>query len=53
MVIKADPIPNHPAGVLQGFEPVAVNALILEGSDHSSDHAVLLIALMSALTVSN
>ena len=42
MVIEADPIPNHATGVLQGLEPVAMNALILEGSDDPLDHAVLL-----------
>lgn len=42
MVIKADPVSDDTTSVLQGFEPVAVNALILEGSDHPLDHAVLL-----------
>ena len=42
MVIEADPIPNDTAGVLQGFESVAMNALILEGSDDPLDHTVLL-----------
>ncbi len=41
MVVKADPIPDHAAGVLQGLEPVAMNALIFEGSDDPFDHAVL------------
>ena len=42
MVVKTDPVPDLATGVLQGLEPVAVNALILEGSDHPLDHAVLL-----------
>ena len=41
MVIEADPIPDHTAGVLQGLEPVTMNALIFEGSDDPLDHAVL------------
>lgn len=41
MVVKADPIPDDTAGVLQGLEPVAVNALIFKGSDDPLDHAVL------------
>jgi len=45
VVIKTDPIPNDTAGVLQGLEPVAMNTLILEGSDDPLDHAVLLWAV--------
>ena len=41
MVVPTDPICNHAAGVLQGFEPVAVHALVLERSDHALNHAVL------------
>ena len=41
MVIEADPIPDHTTGVLQGLEPVTVNALVFEGSDDPFDHAVL------------
>lgn len=42
MVIEADPIPDLATGVLQGLEPVAMNAFILEGSDEPLGHAVLL-----------
>ena len=42
MVIEADPIPDHATGVLQGLEPVAVHALLLEGSDDPLNHTVLL-----------
>ena len=45
MVVKADPIPDDTAGVLQGLEPVTMNALVLEGPDHPLDHAVLLWAV--------
>ena len=41
MVVKADRIPDDTAGVLQGLEPAAVNALIFECSDDTLDHAVL------------
>lgn len=42
MFIKADPVPNDTTGVLKGLEPLAVNALVVEGSDHPPDLAVLL-----------
>lgn len=42
VVIKADPIGYDTAGVLQGFKPMAVNALVLERSEDALDHAVLL-----------
>lgn len=45
MVVKADPVCDHAAGVLQGIKPVAVNALLFECSDHALDHAVLLRAV--------
>ena len=45
MVVKADPVRDHAAGVLQGIEPVAVHALIFDRSDHALDHAVLLWAV--------
>ena len=41
VVVKADPVANHTAGVLQRLEPVAVHALVLECADHALDHAVL------------
>ena len=41
MVVPTDPICNHAAGMLQGFEAVAVHALVFERSDHALDHAVL------------
>ena len=45
VVVKADPVANHTAGVLQRLEPVAVHALVFERSDHALDHAVLLRAV--------
>ena len=42
MVIKTDPIPDDTTGVLKAFESMTMNALVLEGSDDSLDHAVLL-----------
>lgn len=45
MVVPADPICNHPAGMLQGFESVTMHALLLERADHALDHPVLLRAV--------
>lgn len=45
VVVPTDPACNHAAGVLQGFEPVVVDALVFERSDHTLDHAVLLRAV--------
>lgn len=42
MVIAADPIPDHATLVLQGFESVTMNALVLERSDDPLDHSVRL-----------
>jgi len=42
VVIEADPAPDHATGVLQGLEPVAVHALILERSYDSLDYTVQL-----------
>ena len=41
VVVKADPVANHTAGVLQRLEPVAVHALVFERANHTLDHAVL------------
>lgn len=45
MVVETDPIPDHTCGVLQGFEPVTMNALVVEESDDPLDDAVLLWAI--------
>lgn len=42
VVVPADPVCNHSVGVLQGFEPVAMHALILERANHAFDHPILL-----------
>ena len=45
MVVETDPVRDHAAGMLQGLEPVAVHALILERANHAHDRAVLLRAV--------
>ena len=42
VVVKADPISDRPAGVLQRLEAMPVRALLFQGSNHALDHAVLL-----------
>jgi hypothetical protein len=44
-VVKANPVANDPASMLQGLEPIPVHALLLQGPDHALDHAVLLWAV--------
>lgn len=34
MVVEQDPVADHAAGVLLGLEPMAVDALLLEGLGH-------------------
>ncbi len=41
IVVEHNPVTNHPARMLQGFEAVAMNTLLLECPDHSFNHAVL------------
>lgn len=45
MVVELNPIANHTAGVLLTFEATVVRTLLLQRSDQSLDHAVLLWAL--------
>jgi len=45
VVVKAYPVANDTAGMLYGFEAVAVGTLLFKRSDHSLDHAVLLWAV--------
>ena len=45
VVVKADPVCDHAAGVLRGLEAVSVHALVFERSNHALDHAVLLQAV--------
>ena len=47
VVVEADPIGDHVAGVLQAFEAVAMHALVYERADHPLHHAVLLGAVWS------
>ena len=42
VVVELDPVADHAAGVLQGFEAVAVDALLLQRPDHPLHQAVLL-----------
>ena len=41
-VIEIDPVADHAAGVVQGFEPVAMDALLLQCPDQAFDQSVLL-----------
>lgn len=45
VVVKAYPVANDTAGMLYGFEAVAVGTLLFKRSDHSLDHAILLWAV--------
>ena len=45
VVVKADLVPNHTAGVRHGREAVAVRTLALERADHAFGHVVLLWAV--------
>jgi hypothetical protein len=42
VVVNAKPVSDRPAGMLQQLEPIPVRTLLLQGSDHALDHAVLL-----------
>ena len=42
VVVKADPVSDRSACVLQRLEPMPVRALLFQGSNHALDHAVLL-----------
>jgi len=42
VVVELDPVADHAAGVLQGFEAVAVDALLLQRANHPLHEAVLL-----------
>lgn len=42
MFVAADSVCDHAAGMLQGFEPVAMHALVFERANHTLDHPILL-----------
>lgn len=42
IVVEANPVANDPAGMLQVFEAVAMNALRFQSPDHPFHQAVLL-----------
>ena len=45
IVVEVDPVAQRSACMLQAFEAMAMNALLLESSDDTLDHAVLLRAM--------
>nr|WP_245965225.1 hypothetical protein [Sinirhodobacter hankyongi] len=45
VIVEADPVGDDAGRVLDAFEAVPVNALLLERSDDALDHAVLLRAM--------
>lgn len=45
VVVKANPVSNATAGMLQALKAVAVHTLLLEAANHTLDHAVLLRAV--------
>lgn len=45
MVVKLNPVGNHPTGVLQRLESMPMHALLFKHTDHQFDHAVLLWAM--------
>lgn len=45
VVVEADPISNHARSVLDAVEAVAMNALLLQRTDYTLHHAVLLRAV--------
>ena len=45
MVVEADPVPDCAGSVLYAVEALAMNALLLQGSDDALDHAILLRAV--------
>jgi len=45
VIVKLNPVTDHAAGVLQGLEAMSMRALLLERSNDSLDHAILLRAM--------
>nr|WP_244574493.1 hypothetical protein [Cohaesibacter sp. ES.047] len=45
VVVKKDPVGDNAIGVLDGFEAVSVNALLLHRSDRTLHHSILLRAM--------
>nr|WP_291054382.1 hypothetical protein [Hyphomonas sp.] len=45
VVVEADPVSDDARGVLEVFETVPVDMLVLQGTDDAPDHAVLLWAV--------
>jgi hypothetical protein len=42
VVVKANPVTNDAAGMLQRLEPIPMYALLFQRADHPLDHAVML-----------
>ena len=45
VVVKANPVPDDSAGMLQALKAVSMHALLLEAANHTFDHPVLLRAV--------
>lgn len=45
MVIKMNPVANHPTGMLQGFKSLPMHTLLLQRSNDTLHHPVLLRAM--------
>lgn len=45
VVVETDPVADHATGMPQGLETVAMHTLLLERTDDTLDHAVLLRAV--------
>ena len=45
LVVKPNPVTDDSIGMLQGFKPLTMNALLFQRSDHTLDHPVLLRAV--------
>lgn len=46
MVVKTDPVANHTAGMLDGFEAVPMGTLLFKSPDDAFHHAILLWAML-------
>lgn len=53
VVVEADPVADNSARMLDAFETMAVNTLLLERPDDALDHAVLLGAMRGDLIPAN
>lgn len=42
MIVELDPVGQHAAGMLEGFEAMPVNALLFDRANHALDQTILL-----------